>query len=114
VFRDGMQVGGGHAVADLVEDAELEVRDPVLRLAVVVGVEGNAARLRSIDDRLVDRVGAVGRQDRHDASVLRRPTLDALEHGQDVVPGPAVRAEVCPRVVIRASPARPDHAVQAA
>ena len=112
VAFDRSDVGRGGAVADAVLDAVLHERHPVLRGAVVVVVERDAALLRRLDDRDVDRVGPNAVSRLNDATVAGRPPFDALVDRTDVLPRPAVGAEVRPRVEVRGCAADPDHRVR--
>ena len=114
VVLDRMEVRCRGAVADAVLDAVLHVGDAVLRVPVVVRVERDAALPRRLDDRRVNRIRLEVREDAHRARPRRRPPLDALVHGQDVAPRPAVGPEIRPRVEIRRRAAHPDHCVEAA
>ena len=114
VGLDRADVRGGGAVADPVLDAVLHERDAVLRRAVVVGVRGDAALVRRLRDRHVDRVGLEGRDEAHRARSAGLAPLDPLVDRQDVVPRPALRAEGRPRIEVLGRAAHPDHRVQAA
>ena len=114
MILDRAEVRGRRAVADAVLDAVLHVGDAVLRVAVVVRVERDAALPGRLDDRRVDRVRLEVREDAHRPGPRRRPPLDALVDGQHVAPRPAVGPEVRPRVEVRRRAAHPDHGVEAA
>ena len=102
------------AVPDAVLDAVLHERHAVLRRAVVVGVQRDAALLRRLGDRHVDRVRLERREQAHGARPAGLSPLDALVDRAYVLPRPAVGAEIRPRVEVLGRAAHPDHRVEAA
>ena len=111
---DRADVRGRRAVADAVLDRVLHERHTVLRGAVVVGVRGDAALLRGLGDRHVDRVRLERGDQAHGARPAGLAPLDALVDRQHVLPRPPFGAETGPRVEVVGRPAHPDHRVQAA
>ena len=109
---DRADVRGRRAVADAVLDRVLHERHTVLRGAVVVGVRGDAALLRGLGDRHVDRVRLERGDQAHGARPAGLAPLDALVDRQHVLPRPPFGAETGPRVEVVGRAAHPDHRVQ--
>ena len=89
---------------DTVLDAELHERHAVLRVAVVVVVQRDAALLRRLGDRGVDRVRLERREEVHGPRPAGRAPFDALVHRPHVLPRPAVGTELSPPVEVRRAP----------
>ena len=104
VALDRADVGRHRAVTDAALDAELHERHAVLRVAVVVVVQRDAALLRRLGDRDVDRVRLERREEAHGPRPAGRAPLDALVHRPHVLPRPAVGAELSPPVEVRRGP----------
>ncbi len=117
-------IGARNAVALLwrtpVLDVERTEGDAVQGLAVVVVVERDARLLCGGDDGGIERVRLVARADVQGAArpvVGRRAAVEVLgplEERKHVLVAPAIVADVGPRVVIAAMPARVDHPVERA
>jgi hypothetical protein len=110
---DRPHVRGRRALADAVLEVELHEGEAFLRLAVVVGIEGQSALLRGLGQGGVDRVGPERREESDHARAVRFAPLESLVHRPHVGPGPAFGAEVGPGVEILRGPAHPDHRVEA-
>ena len=111
---DGPDVRRRRAVADAVLDAVLHERHAVLRPAVVVGVRGDAALVRRLRDRHVDRIGLERGDEAHRSGPAGLAPLDPLVDGPHLIPRPSLRAEGRPRIEVGGCAAHPDHRVQAA
>ena len=107
VGLDGTDVRRRGAVTDAVLDRVLHERDAVLRRAVVVPVQRDATFLRGRGERDVNRV----RLERRKQVEL---CFEALVHRTDVIPRPAVGAEIRPGIEVLGRAAHPDHRVETA
>ena len=108
------------SMALAVLQAHLHEGDALELRAVVVGIQRRAGLLGGGHDRLVERVSRIVERDAQGpvGTVVgvgaAREALGPLEEGQDVVPRPAVVAEVGPVVVVGPGAADVDHPVQRA
>ena len=119
-FRDRPQEGSRRAVTAPVLDVELDERDPVERLTVVILVEWDPGFLRRLDRGRDEGVRLIARHHPQGPTgpvVEGRALVEVLrarKQGEDVVVGPAGVAEIGPGVEVGPIAARVNHPVQCA
>ena len=111
---DRTEVRRRSTVANALLDAVLHERHAVLRSAVVVRVQRDAALFGCGCDRAVDRVRLERRQQAHRARPAGLPPFDPFIDRAHVVPRPAVGPEIRPGVEVGGCPPHPDHRVETA
>src|SRR5690625_4630882 len=99
-------------------DIRLNPADAFGGAGVVVFIQGNAGLLPGFQHGVLQRIGFIVAADIQKTilpagvGIALRIVFNGFKNGQDLIPGPAIAAEVCPGVIVFLCPAHPDGGVQ--